>query len=74
MVATGDCKGVPLVKNDSQKVAAFESAKTNPGNRRMATVASVYSVDPHIRTAEDITAALFRDEPDEDAARNRWLS
>jgi hypothetical protein len=67
LVASADCKGVPLVKEDSPKVAAFEAAKKNPGNRRMATVSSVYSVEPHVRTAEDITAALFRDEPDEEA-------
>ena len=67
LVATADCKGVPLVKDDSEKIAAFETAKKNPGNRRMATVTSVYSVDPNVRTAEDITAALFRDEPDENA-------
>jgi len=69
LIATADCKGVPLVKNDSQKVAAFETAKKNPGNRRMATATSVYSVDPHIRTAEGITAALFRDELDENVAK-----
>jgi hypothetical protein len=28
-------------------------------------VASVYTVEPYVRTAEEITAALFRDEPDE---------
>jgi len=50
-------------------VAAFETAKKNPGNRRMATVASVYTVDPHIRTAEEITEALFRDEADPDASK-----
>lgn len=65
LVASADGKGVPLVKEDSAKVAAFETAKKNPGNRRMATVASVYTVDPHVRTAEDIAAALFRDDPDE---------
>ena len=69
LVASADCKGVPLVKEDAPKVAAFETAKKNPGNRRMATVASVYTVDPHVRTAEEITAALFRDERDEDAPR-----
>ncbi len=69
LIATADCKGVPLVKNDSQKVAAFETARKNPGNRRMATVTSVYSVDPHVRTAEEITAALFRDERDDDSPR-----
>lgn len=65
LVASADCKGVPLVKKDAPKVAAFETAKKNPGNRRMATVASVYSVDPHQRTAEDIVAALFREEIDD---------
>lgn len=35
----------------------------------MATVTSVYSVDPHVRTAEEITAALFRDERDDDSPR-----
>jgi hypothetical protein len=51
-----------LVKEDAAKVAAFEQKKKNPDNRRMATVASVYSVDPHVRTAEDVTSAMFRDE------------
>lgn len=69
LVASADCKGVPLVKQDAPKVAAFESAKKRPGNRRMATVSSVYSVEPHVRTAEDITAALFREEPDEEAEK-----
>ncbi len=69
LVVSADCKGVPLVKEDAAKVAAFETAKKNPGNRRMATVASVYTVEPHVRTAEEITAALFRDEPDESDAK-----
>lgn len=71
LVATADCKGVPLVKSDCEKVAAFETAKKNPGNRRMATVTSVYSVDPYVRTAEEITAALFRDEPDDDSPKKQ---
>lgn len=69
LVATADCKGVPLVREDAEKVAAFETAKKNPGNRKMATVTSVYSVDPYVRTAEEITAALFREELDEDVER-----
>ena len=73
LVASADGKGVPLIKEEAAKVAAFETAKKNPGNRKMATVASVYSVDPHIRTAEDITAALFRDEtaPKEESQSKR---
>jgi hypothetical protein len=45
----------------SKTRAAFEDALQRPGNRRMATVSSVYSVDPFERTAEQIVAALFRD-------------
>jgi hypothetical protein len=73
LVASADGKGVPLIKEDAAKVAAFETAKKNPGNRKMATVASVYSVDRHVRTAEEITAALFRDEtaPEEEAQPKR---
>ena len=62
LVASADCKGVPLIKDDVAKVAAFESAKKNPGNRRMATVTSAYTVDAYVRTPEQIVAALFRDE------------
>ncbi len=48
---------------------AFETAKKSPGNRRMATVSSVYTVNPHVRTAEEITEALFRDAGDETHAK-----
>jgi len=73
LVASADGKGVPLIKEGATKVAAFETAKKNPGNRKMATVASVYTVDPHVRTAEEITEALFREETAEaeDTKSNR---
>jgi hypothetical protein len=61
LVFSGDCKGVPLVRDDRQKVPAFEKTE-RPGNRRMATLATVYSVDSYVRTPEQIVAALFRDE------------
>jgi len=59
----------------SKRRAAFEEALQRPGNRRMATVASVYTVDPFERTAEQIVAALFRDpkefQPDDQPNRPR---
>lgn len=61
LVATADGKGVPLVQADARKVPAFD-AKERPGNRRMATLGCVYTVDPHVRTPEQIVAALFRDD------------
>jgi hypothetical protein len=60
LVATADGKGVPLVRDDAQKVPVFED-KERPGNRRMATLGCVYTVDRHVRTPEQIVAALFRD-------------
>jgi hypothetical protein len=61
LVVTADGKGVPLVKADAQQVPAFDE-KERPGNRRMATLGCVYTVDKHVRTPEQIVAALFRDE------------
>lgn len=60
LIATADAKGVPLVKADAQKVPAFD-AKERPGNRRMATLGCLYTVDRFVRTPEQIVAALFRD-------------
>ena len=61
LVTTADGKGVPLVKEDAQRVPAFDK-KERPGNRRMATLGCVYTVDPYVRTPEQIVAALFRDD------------
>lgn len=61
LVFTADGKGVPLVKADAQRVPAFGEGQ-RPGNRRMATLASVYTIDRYERTPEEIVAALFRDE------------
>jgi hypothetical protein len=61
LVFTGDGKGVPLVKEDARTLAAFEDRAERPGNRRMAILAGVYSVDRYVRTPEEIVAALFRD-------------
>jgi hypothetical protein len=61
LVTTADNKGVPLVREDAEQVPVFES-KERPGNRRMATLGCVYTVDRHVRTPEQIVAALFRDD------------
>ena len=68
LILTADGKGVPLVKADAERVPAFDK-KERPGNRRMATLGCLYSVDRFVRTPEQIAAALFRDatvaQPDE---------
>lgn len=69
LVATMDAKGVPLIQENPVKVKAFETRRLRPGNRRMATLAGAYSVDRHVRTPEQIVAALFRDEVPEEPGR-----
>ena len=64
LVATADGKGVPLIRDTVQAPPVHGPKPARPGNRRMATLACVYSVDPYVRTAEDVIAALFRDDRD----------
>ena len=61
LVMTADGKGVPLVKQDAQRLLSFEDKPQRPGNRRMATLACVYSVDRFVRTPSEIVRMLFRD-------------
>ena len=61
LVSTADGKGVALVQEDALQVPAFDK-KERPGNRRMATLGCVYTVARHVRTPEQIVAALFRDD------------
>lgn len=63
LVMTGDGKGVPLIKKDAAMLPVFDK-RERPGNRRMATLSGVYSVDRHVRTPDDILQALFREEPE----------
>lgn len=62
LVATADGKGVPLIRKQVETTPVHGPKPARPNNRRMATVASVYSVDRYHRTPEDVVAALFRDE------------
>jgi len=61
LVATADGKGVPLIREQAAATPVHGAKPLRPNNRRMATLACVYSVDRHVRTAEDVVAALFRD-------------
>ena len=70
LVTTADGKGVPLVQAHATKVPAFDK-KERPGNRRMATLGCVYTVDPYVRTPEQIVAALFRDDTTPQPTKDR---
>ena len=63
LVLTADGKGVPMIRENVEPVVPFAQGGERRGNRQMATVAAVYSVDPYPRTPEEVVAALFREGP-----------
>jgi hypothetical protein len=63
LVLTADGKGVPMIRENVEPVVPFAQGSERRGNRQMATVAAVYSVDAYPRTPEEVVAALFREGP-----------
>jgi len=75
LVAGIDCKGVPKRKTEQERA---EPRKIRLGKgekrtkKRMATVASVHTTEPHMRTAEEVVANLMDPEaPRPDKPRPR---
>ena len=69
VVVTADCKGVVIRGQGTPTVCGGQRPTGQRANqKRMATVGAVYTVDPYVRTAEEVVAALFRD-PDYERGR-----
>ena len=68
VVVTSDCKGIVIRGQGTPTVCGGERPQGQRANqKRMATVGAVYTVDPYVRTPDEVVAALFRD-PDYEAA------
>jgi hypothetical protein len=62
LVATEDNKGIPMVRPAAEKPVGAHRAKGEKANKKqMACLGCVYSVDRHVRTAQELVAILFRD-------------
>lgn len=62
LVVTEDNKGVPMVRPPEEKPVGAHRKKGEKANKKqMACIGCVYSVDPHVRTPEELVAILFRD-------------
>ena len=73
VVFSADCKGVVIRKSeeekaehqraeaDNHKPASFEmdQSKKRTGKKKMAVLGAVYTIDPYVRTQEQILEALF---------------
>jgi hypothetical protein len=67
LVASADGKGIVMRRSaDDPAPSAHRTKGEKAGKKQMATVASVYTVDRHVRTPEEVVAALFRDPRDND--------
>jgi hypothetical protein len=62
VVLTADCTGVVIRGQGSPTVCGGQRPAGQRANqKRMATVGAVYTVEPYVRTADEVVAALFRD-------------
>jgi hypothetical protein len=62
LVVTEDNKGVPMVRPVKAAPAGCHRKKGEKANKKqMACIGCVYTVDPHVRTPEELAATLFRD-------------
>lgn len=70
IVVTGaDAKGIVMRRTEPARVPAFRGKGEKASQKRMATVGTVYTVDPYVRTPEEVVAALFRDDPQTEKKR-----
>lgn len=68
LVLSADQKGIVMRRPaDAPAPKAHRTKGDKASRKRMATVGTVYSVDRHRRTAEEVVAALFRDGPEASA-------
>jgi hypothetical protein len=65
LVCTADGKGVPM-RGGAKAPKGVEPPATGgvrPGTKKMALLGAVYTVDPFVRTPEEVLEALFQDAP-----------
>jgi hypothetical protein len=65
LVCTGDGKGVPM-RGGGKAPKVIEPPSTGgvrPGTKKMALLGAVYTVDPFVRTPDEVLAALFEEAP-----------
>jgi hypothetical protein len=81
LVVTEDNKGVPMVRPVKTAPAGSHRKKGEKANKKqMACIGCVYTVDPHVRTAKEVVATLFRDadrprqQPPEARQKRYWTA
>jgi hypothetical protein len=65
LVASADCKGVPMVKPQGAEKNVRRNKGQKKNKKKMATVATVFTTQPRVRSPEQVVASLFEDGPHE---------
>lgn len=78
LVVSGDHKGVPMRKapaagrtEPALAVMAPAEGGVKPGTKKMAQLGALYSIEPYLRTPQEVTAALFHEGAALDAPPSR---
>lgn len=73
VVETADGKGIPIRRPADAPLIQDHERRSGPkpGRKKMATVASVYTVDPFVRTPREVVESLFRDPRNKDKKSKR---
>ena len=72
LVATVDCKGVPIKKDEPSKKRVRLKKGEKPGKKKMTTVTAAYSIDRHQRDVDDVVKDTFAPEEEKTSTkRNR---
>ncbi|MCP3880407.1 MAG: hypothetical protein GY701_18765 [Sulfitobacter sp.] len=65
LVCTADGKGVPMrgAVKATREAEPPSNSGMRPGSKKMAQIGAVYTVDPFVRTPDEVLEALFRESP-----------
>ena len=62
LVSAIDCKGIPMIKREQAVKVVRNGRGKKPQKKKMATVATVFTQEPRVRTAEEVVQSLFEPE------------
>ncbi len=63
LVAQADGKGVPLVRPEGDVPKVRRGKGDKKTRKKEAIAVAVYTIDPYVRTPQEVVAALFREKP-----------
>jgi len=62
LVGAVDCKGIPMVKPEPAERPVRRGRGEKANKKRMSTVATTFTMEPRIRTPEEVVESLFQPE------------